>query len=154
LALDGMACVPSGDKLLVADGQSQVVELSPSEEKVLGRLDCGKAGPVALAPAGDQLAIGTEADGSVRLVPGVRGTLGGKLWQHREPARIVKTVLAGPRRLAVVYWGGTLRVFGRAGACERSRAFDQDVTAAAWQGGRLVVGLADGSLLALDVGDR
>ncbi len=154
LSLDGTVCVPSGEDLLVADGESQVVELSPAREKVLGRLDCGKAGPVALAPAGDLLAVGTEADGYVHFVQGVSGTLDGKGWRHQEPTRIVKAVLAGPHRLAVVYWGGSLQVFRQDGNCACEQPFAQDVTAAAWEGGRLVVGLADGSLRALETGEK
>jgi hypothetical protein len=50
---------------------------------------------------------------------------------------------------AVAYWGGRVEVFDKAGALRAARGLPQDVTALAWSGGLLVVGDADGRLLAL-----
>jgi hypothetical protein len=72
---------------------------------------------------------------------------------HRfaPPNRLVKLALAEGDRLAVAYWGGVLEVFDRNGQPLARRRFDQDVTALAWNGPRLLVGDADGWIRSLRV---
>jgi hypothetical protein len=67
-----------------------------------------------------------------------------------QPGRMVKKVVAGDGVTAVAYWGGTVAVFDAAGAVKSSQQLAQDVADMTWLGGRLVVGLADGSIVALD----
>ena len=59
---------------------------------------------------------------------------------------------AGKDLRAVAYWGGTVRVLDPAGAVRAESRLDQDVTAMTWHGNRLILGLADGRVLAYDVG--
>jgi hypothetical protein len=61
----------------------------------------------------------------------------------------VKLAAADGDRLAVAYWGGTVSVLDKAGAVRAARRLPQDVTAMAWSDGRLLVGDADGKLMAL-----
>jgi hypothetical protein len=56
---------------------------------------------------------------------------------------------AGPST-AVAYWGGGVQVFDKDGGLTAERQLPQDIACLAWQGGKLIVGLADGKLLALD----
>jgi hypothetical protein len=67
------------------------------------------------------------------------------------PAHHVKFVAAGPKGTAVVYWGGTVNLFDPSGRLQAVTRLPQDVTAVAWAGDRLVVGDADGRLVALGV---
>ena len=54
---------------------------------------------------------------------------------------------------AVAYWGGTLRIVddGGGGAILTEQQLPQDVTALAWANDRLIAGLADGRVVALEV---
>jgi hypothetical protein len=143
---------PIGANLLLGDGDSKLLLFAPAEEKVVGELDCAKAGPVACAAARAGIVVGTEADGGVRLVKGVTGKLAEQTrWQDRVETKIVKGVSASGSRVLVTYWGGTLRLFDDGGALRTEPVLPQDVTATAWAGGRVVAGLADGRVLALDV---
>ena len=64
---------------------------------------------------------------------------------------LVKTAPAGPNgRTAVAYWGGLLQTFDADGAVALQRHFEQDISALAWDGPRLIVALADGRVLALE----
>ena len=106
--------------------------------------------PALLLPASQGVLLGTEADGAVRLVRGIAGKLDEQTaWQNVAEGKIVKTLAANGERLAVAYWGGTLRLLDRDGKFLRERLFPQDITALTWLGHRLIVGLADGSVLAL-----
>jgi len=51
---------------------------------------------------------------------------------------------------AIAYWGGTLRIVDAAGEIKYQQLLLQDITAMAWSGSRLIVGLAGGKLLALE----
>ena len=63
--------------------------------------------------------------------------------------RLVKLVAKDGDQTAVAYWGGTVSVLGRSGACKASSRLPQDITALAWLGPKLVVGDADGRVVAL-----
>jgi hypothetical protein len=65
--------------------------------------------------------------------------------------RMAKLAAAGPDRDAVAYWGGTLRVVDRHGAVQSEQMLPQDVTALAWLDRMLIVGLADGRVMAVAV---
>jgi hypothetical protein len=144
---------PRGANLLLSDSDSKLLLFSPIQERIVGELDCAGAGPVACASAGAGIVIGTEADGGVRLVKAVGGKLPDQaLWQNRVETKIVKSVSASGGRVAVTYWGGTLRLFDGNGKVRHEQVLPQDVTTTAWVGGRLVVGLADGTVLSLDAG--
>jgi hypothetical protein len=141
--------LPGGDVLL-GDGDCKLVTFNAASEKILGELDCGKAGPIACRAVGTGFVVGTEADGTVRLVKSLAGRLIDQtVWQDRADTRIVKSVsVAGPA-VAVAYWGGTLRLYDAHGKVVHEQAFRQDITASAWVGGQLAVGLADGEVVGL-----
>jgi hypothetical protein len=69
------------------------------------------------------------------------------------PNRIVKFIVpAAPNgNTAVAYWGGTLQILDPAGKPIARQQLPQDPTALAWINGKLVVGLATGEVLALEV---
>jgi hypothetical protein len=65
--------------------------------------------------------------------------------------RLFKLAAVGQGKAAVAYWGGTLRIADADGKVLTEQQMPQDVTALAWLGDRVVVGLADGRVLALAV---
>ena len=69
--------------------------------------------------------------------------------KHAPAGRIVKTVAVHGELTAVAYWGGTLQLLRSDGQVYSRQLLPQDITGLAWLGGKLVVGLADGRLLAL-----
>ena len=100
-----------------------------------------KSGVVSLSGA----AAGTEMDGGVRLLKD-----GKVAWEHQALRKLTMRVAANGDRVAVAYWGGTVTVLD-GGAVKTTQAFPSDVADLAWSNGRLVVGLADGRVLALEV---
>jgi hypothetical protein len=68
-----------------------------------------------------------------------------------HPNRIAKFVAAGEGGIAVGYWGGTLQTFDAQGLAKTLQQMPQDITGLAWLGGKLIVGLADGRVVALEV---
>jgi hypothetical protein len=153
MAIQGLSArkaFPAGEDLLLSDADSKLVLFSPSREKVVSRLEFAKAGPVAIAPCKGGAVVGTEADGTVRLVKGIRGKLEEQtVWQSRVRTKIVKAAAVHGNSVAVTYWGGTLRVFDLSGKLRYERVFAQDISALAWSGGRLVAGLTDGRVVAV-----
>jgi hypothetical protein len=71
--------------------------------------------------------------------------------KQERPDRIVKLSAASGGRLAVAYWGGTLRIVDGA-KVRTEQQLPQDVTALTWLGDVVVASLADGRVLALTVG--
>ena len=67
------------------------------------------------------------------------------------PDLAVKQVLPGANATAVAYWGGMLEVFGADGAVKFQQMMPHDVTAMAWQGDSLVLGMAGGQVVGLEV---
>ena len=63
--------------------------------------------------------------------------------------RMAKLAAAAPERIAVAYWGGTLRVVDAQGAIQSEQILPQDITALAWLDDLLLAGLADGRVVAL-----
>jgi hypothetical protein len=59
--------------------------------------------------------------------------------------------VSGGGKLAVAYWGGTLRIADPGGKILAEQQLPQDVTGMTWLGGKLVAGLADGRVVALTV---
>ncbi len=65
--------------------------------------------------------------------------------------RMLKFVTPSGERVAVAYWGGTLRVADAQGKVFTEQQLPQDITAVAWWNGQLLAGLADGRLMAFTV---
>ncbi len=70
---------------------------------------------------------------------------------HAQPGRIVKQVATNDRHQAAGYWGGLVRVLDTTGQPIMARQFPADLTALAWLGDTLVVGLANGLVVALEL---
>ena len=64
--------------------------------------------------------------------------------------RLPKLAATAGTATAVGYWGGTVQVFDRTGGVTAQCQLPQDIACLAWHGGKLIVGLADGKLLALE----
>jgi hypothetical protein len=90
-----------------------------------------------------------EAD-RLRKELGAGTDAGAAAKKQARPDRMLKLSAASGERVAVAYWGGTLRV-ADGGAVLAEQQLPQDVTALAWSGGRLIAGLADGRVLVLEV---
>jgi hypothetical protein len=149
LALDATLGAPLDDKVLLSDGESKLVLVSPADGKVVGQLDCGKARPVVWAAAEKGTVLGTEAAGTVRLLRGLDGKMEEQtVWRDQAETKIVKGVSVHGKQVAVHYWGGALRIL-EDGKPRLERTFRQDIAALAWSGGRLIVCLADGEVIAL-----
>jgi hypothetical protein len=71
--------------------------------------------------------------------------------KQARPDRLLKLAASQGERLAIAYWGGTLRVVDGGGKVLAEQQMPQDVTALSWLGGRLIAGLADGRVVALEV---
>jgi hypothetical protein len=69
--------------------------------------------------------------------------------KQERPDRLVKLSASGNGKVAVAYWGGTLRIVNGSGTIKAEQQLPQDVTALAWAGGKLIAGLANGRVLAL-----
>ena len=69
--------------------------------------------------------------------------------QHAPRGRIVKNVASAGESLAVGYWGGTLQLLDNSGEVKNTQLLPQDIAGLAWFDGKLIVGLADGRLMAL-----
>jgi hypothetical protein len=66
-----------------------------------------------------------------------------------RPDRLLKLAAAKESQVAIAYWGGTLRIVDGKAAIKSEQLLPQDVTALSWFDGKVVAGLADGRVLAL-----
>jgi hypothetical protein len=64
--------------------------------------------------------------------------------------RLPKLMATVGASTAVGYWGGAVQVFDKDGGLKAERQLPQDIACLAWHGGKLIVGLADGKLVALE----
>jgi hypothetical protein len=83
-----------------------------------------------------------------QLRPGVESAALAKARDSAPAGRLVKLAAVAPGQTAVAYWGGSVSVFDEAGALKAGRRLSQDITAVAWAGSRLIVGDADGRVIA------
>ena len=63
--------------------------------------------------------------------------------------RMTKLIVPNGNLVAVAYWGGTLRIADPSGKVTSEQLLPQDVTALAWSNGKVIAGLADGRVLAI-----
>jgi hypothetical protein len=138
-----------GAELLVSDGRS--AQFVAADGKVTKRVALPDIGVVSLALAGDDLVIGGEIGGSVRKLKAVADAgPNAALWDNRAERRLVKKLVATKDgQIGVGYWGGLVRIVDAAGATKAAHGFHQDVTSVSWLGDTLVVGLADGRVVAV-----
>ncbi|OPZ30411.1 MAG: hypothetical protein BWZ02_00796 [Lentisphaerae bacterium ADurb.BinA184] len=67
------------------------------------------------------------------------------------PGRVLKKAAVAGEVTAAGYWGGFVRVTAADGTVRAAHQFQHDIGAMAWLGDRLIVGLSDGSVVALTV---
>ena len=67
------------------------------------------------------------------------------------PGRIAKKIATADGMTAIGYWGGTVQVLDGSGKTRSLQVLSNDVSDMLWAGGKLIVGLADGSVVALEV---
>lgn len=100
---------------------------------------------------GEGAVVAAAEEGAVVHLKSRTGKLEEQIaWQYKQPGRTVKRIAVAGGRTAVAYWGGTVHVLDAEGKIATAQRLDQDVADMAWLGGRLVVGLADGTVLGLD----
>jgi hypothetical protein len=73
------------------------------------------------------------------------------LAKQARPDRLAKLAASSNGKVAVAYWGGTLRVADSGGKVLSEQVLPQDITALAWLGDKIIAGMADGRVLALTV---
>ncbi len=71
--------------------------------------------------------------------------------KQSRPDRMLKLWASSAGQVAVAYWGGTLRIVDRNGTIKTEQQLPQDITALAWWDGKVIAGLADGRVMALEV---
>ena len=141
-----------GDGLLLGDGKRAVALVAPSRANVTAKMAMPADGAVAVASTLDGVVVGTEADGKVRRLKTLAGSLEEQLaWEAALPRRIVKKLAVAGDRVAVAYWGGTLALIEGNGALTRKQVFPQDIADLAWLDDLLVVGTADGKVVGLEM---
>jgi hypothetical protein len=128
-----------GGSILLSGGSDKVQVFT--DGKIAAQIPVAKTGVVSLSGA----AVGTEMDGGVRFLKE-----GKVAWEHLAARKLTKRIAANGDRVAVAYWGGTVAVL-EGGAVKTSQGFPSDVADLTWANGRLVVGLADGRVLGLEV---
>jgi hypothetical protein len=134
-----VAPIRDGAAILLSDGNEKVLVFS--EGKISGTIPVAKSGVIGLSGS----AVGTEMDGGVRFLKD-----GKVAWEHKAARKLSKRVAANGGRVAVAYWGGSVAIL-EAGAVKAAQSFPSDIAGLAWSGDRLVVGLADGRVIGLDV---
>jgi len=151
-----LGITPVGENIMLLDGDSTALIVSPSDGKVVSRVTFPQRGVVAAAPFGAIPGIagiiaGCEVGGNVWAVNALAGNAEEHLaWQHAS-GLIVKKIVTDQRHAAVIYWGGTVNVFDLKGEIIASNAFEQDIVDAAWSEGTLVLADADGRVLGVNV---
>ena len=71
--------------------------------------------------------------------------------KQQTPGLLIKRSASGAGRTAIAYWGGTLRVVDAAGAVKSQQRFDQDIAALTFAKDKLVVALANGRIVSLQL---
>jgi hypothetical protein len=134
-----VALKAEGKSLLAASHDGTVFTIEPPE----------KPGPVVKA----RHKVVPQAE-LTQLVKDATPALDAKnqelLKKQTRTDRMQSHFAAGANYLAVAYWGGTLRVVDQGGAIRVEERLPQDVSAMVWLGDRLVVGLANGRVQALE----
>ena len=132
------------------EAKGKIVELSLLDGNILRQVDLPQnTALAALASMPGGFIIGTEGDSAVRGLTDLKGQLANAAsWTDVQPTRIVKHFATRENRIAVSYWGGTMRILDAAGTPVAEMILTQDITHIAWQGNMLLASLADGRLLA------
>jgi hypothetical protein len=114
-----------GDQVLVSslDGSQTTIDSA-------GKIAAQKTGPVPVVP--------TPPAVDAKTLP-----------KEKLGDRIAKWVATAGEVTAVGYWGGAVQIFAKSGELKAQRQLPQDIACMAWHKDRLIVGLADGRVVAL-----
>lgn len=162
--------LPHDDSLVVASkavGQHNVARVlwtAKTPDRVLALKDDGSTltvltqdGTVSVLNAAgkltDQKAMQPEKldENLKRLTPAPDAQAATAAKKQDRPDRLLKLWSGSPDKLAVAYWGGTVRIVDRDGGILFEQQLPQDVTALTWAKDALLAGLADGRIVALEV---
>jgi hypothetical protein len=142
--------LPAAKIAWTATVPDRVLALQPSGGNVLAISHDGSAS--TLDAAGKLLAA-EDADAGplaqarqAAATPAVDATLAKT---HARKDRLLKLAAADGSRVAIAYWGGTLRLADASGKIVAQSLLPQDITALTWWNDRVLAGLADGRVLAL-----
>lgn len=130
--VDGMKADANGLTVLTHDGSRSIVSAE-------GKL------------ASTNVLEGTALEQARKELPAGDANLGMNVNKQARPDRLLKLSASSGGMTAVGYLGGTLRVIDGAGTILAERKLPTDITALAWLGGKLIAGLADGRVMALEV---
>jgi hypothetical protein len=158
--------LPQGDSITPAKSAPDLYPSLPVAwtvrlpDRVLGFLPEAR-GLAALTHDGTRTTITPEGKslGSQAFTPaeldgrkGLGDTAGNEAAKkHQRLDRLFKFGASAKDKVALAYWGGTLRVVEAEGKVLSEQQMPQDIAALTWLGSRLVVGLADGRVVALEV---
>jgi hypothetical protein len=90
-------------------------------------------------------------DNLKRLAPSADEKATAEAKKQTRADRMLKLWSADQGQLAVAYWGGTLRIVDDKGNVVSEQQMPHDVTAMTWVDGKVIVGLADGRVIALSI---
>jgi hypothetical protein len=100
--------------------------------------------------AGRQVVEGPAYEGAAgELRTPVNAAAVAEAQKRADPRRVVKLVVPNGGLKAVAYWGGTVQVVGGNGDVVAVHELPQDVTAVAWLDRQLILGDAEGRVVAL-----
>jgi hypothetical protein len=140
------------DGIVLTDGRKRITVLSQTDGSIIKQV-ITPADYTTVAASLPQGVIGaSEADISVRLLnPQAQKPEEATVWQNIARGHVPKHVAPGGHAIAVGYWGGLVRALSADGKTAAASLFDQDINCVEWVGQRLLVALADGRLLALEL---
>jgi len=90
-------------------------------------------------------------DDAVTMPPAVPPTVPDIVKKNLLPYRVAKHIATGNGLIAVGYWGGTVQIISTEGTVKAQQLLPQDLAGMTWVGDLLIVALADGRVLALQV---
>jgi hypothetical protein len=154
---------PRASAITPASHHHRVPELTPAWSVILPdritALGVAQGGITALTHAGtvSQLTQDGKVTSTTRLAAADYTALA-QQWRPKDQAaltaarkaapagRLAKLAATNGSRTAVAYWGGWVEILDASGAAKQIHRGPQDITALAWNGGRLLLGDADGRL--------
>jgi hypothetical protein len=141
-----------GEKIVVAtiDGSRTTLDASG---KIVGQ-QAAAAPVIPKPPVVDPKTLphANLPPGATGVSPGATGVSpvsGANTGKPLPPSRIAKWTATAGDLTAVGYWGGAVEVMAKTGQVKARRQLPQDIACLAWHKTRLIVGLADGKVVAL-----
>ena len=122
--------------LAIADGAIHVT----SEDGITTEIDASgkvKSSGKSAAPAAVEAAV------APKVTP--------ELTKELVPGRVLKKIASANGLTALGYWGGTVQIVDGTGATKSLQVLQNDVCEMGWMNGKLIVGLADGAIVELEV---